>query len=109
MHGGTDITAEFRGTLYEENLDYPTQLLFDGNLKTPDRTTGDAPNWFILKSSKSYPIDLIKIATHKPGSSGDFYVVSIGNKEGSLAKNKDCFYNFEINILIRFIAISLEM
>lgn len=93
-YGVTDITAEFMATLYEENPNYAAHLAFDGNLKTHARTTGDPPNWFILKSSVSYSIDIIRIATHKPYSQSDVYVVSIGSSENSLAENKVCFYNY---------------
>ena len=93
-YGVADITTEFTATIYEENPNYPVQLAFDGNLKTPTETTGDPPNWFILKSSISYSIDLIRIATHKSSHLSDVYVVSIGNSEISLQENKACFYNF---------------
>ena len=93
-NGVTDITTEFTATIYEENPNYPIQFAFDGNLKTPTKTTGDPPNWFILKSSISYSIDLIRIATHKAFHLSDVYVVSIGNSDISLQENKACFYNF---------------
>ena len=47
-----------------------------------------------MKSSISYSIDLIRIATHKASYLSDVYVVSIGNSENSLEENKACFYNF---------------
>ena len=93
-NGVTDITAEFTATIYEGNPDFPSNLAFDGNLKTPAKTTGDPPNWFILKSDISYSIDLIRIVTHRPNYQSDVYVVSVGNSEDFLAENKACFYNF---------------